>query len=79
MEKNKIFKKFQSFQNLKISNTSTEKNIHQKIKKTFEDNSKQLDNFFSVSHQKILGKVLEDLYTDKGNNNAIKFTLKKIP
>ena len=77
MEKNKIFKKFQSFQNLKISNTSTEKNLHQKIKKTFEDNSKQLDNFFSVSHQKILGKVLEDLYTDKGNNNAIKFTLKK--
>ena len=68
MEKNKIFKKFQSFQRLLISKSSSEKEILEKIQKIFQENLNGLDKYFSMAHQKILSQVLNDLFSDKEKN-----------
>ncbi len=76
MEKNKVFKKFQSFQELKISKNSSLKNILEKIHKIFRENSKKLDNHFSKKDQKLLSIVLEDLFSENKKSDLC-FTLKE--
>ena len=77
MEKNKIFKKYQSFQKLKISKTFSEKEILEKTQKIFQENSNNLDKYFSTQHQKILNQALNDLFSNKGDKNNSQFTLKE--
>lgn len=77
MEKNKIFKKFQSFQKLKISKTSSEKETLENIQKIFKENSNNLNKHFSMQHQKILNQALNDLFSNKGDKNNSQFSLKE--
>ncbi len=76
MEKNKIFKKFQSFQKLKISKNSSEKEILERIQKIYQENSNNLNKLFSISHQKILSEVINDLFSDQDKNH-FHFSLKE--
>ena len=77
MEKNKIFKKFQSFQKLKISKISSEKETLENIQKIFQENSNNLNKHFSMQHQKILTQALNDLFSNKGDKNNFQFSLKE--
>ena len=77
MEKNKIFKKFQSFQKLKISKTSSEKETLENIQKILRENSNNLKKHFSMQHQKILNQALNDLFSKKGDKNNSQFSLKE--
>ena len=76
MEKNKVFKKFQSFQELKISKNSSLKKILEKIYRIFKENSKKLDNNFSTENQKLLKIVLDDLFSENKKSDFC-FTLKE--
>ncbi len=77
MEKNKIFKKFQSFQKLKISKISSEKETLENIQRIFQANSNNLNKHFSMQHQKILTQALNDLFSNKGDKNNFQFSLKE--
>ena len=77
MEKNKIFKKFQSFQKLKISKISSEKETLENIQRIFQANSNNLNKHFSMQHQKILTQALNDLFLKKGDKNNFQFSLKE--
>ena len=76
MEKNKVFKKFQSFQELKISKNSSLKKILEKIYRIFKENSEKLDNNFSTENQKLLKIVLDDLFSENKKSDFC-FTLKE--
>ena len=76
MEKNKVFKKFQSFQELKISKNSSLKKILEKIYRIFKENSEKLDNNFSTENQKLLKIVLDDLFSVNKKSDFC-FTLKE--
>ena len=76
MEKNKVFKKFQSFQELKISKNSSLKKILEKIYRIFKENSEKLDNFFSTENQKLLKIVLDDLFSENKKSDFC-FTFKE--
>lgn len=76
MEKNNIYKKFQSFQNLKISNSSSKNDILKKIHKIFNENLGNLDHHFSNNSQNILKIIIEDLFSQNGNTTN-QFSLKE--
>ena len=76
MEKNKVFKKFQSFQELKISKNSSLKKILEKIYRIFKENSEKLNNNFSTENQKLLKIVLDDLFSENKKSDFC-FTLKE--